>query len=140
MTSWFKDIYKISTDQSELQIDEIYSYLSKSYWATGRPKDIVERSISNSLCFGLYSQGRQIGFARVVTDQATFAYLCDVYILEEFQGDGLGKWLLATIVNYPSLQGLRRWMLVTRDAQRFYGRYGFTELKNAENWMEIFSP
>ena len=116
MSTWSNGHYKISTEKSELQIEEIAGYLSRSYWAAGRPRDVIEHSIQNSLCFGLYFEEKQIGFARVVTDQATFAYLCDVYVLEEFQGKGLGKWLMSVIVGHPRLQGLRRWMLVTQDA------------------------
>jgi GNAT superfamily N-acetyltransferase len=140
MASWIQEHYKISTDKSELQIDKIADYLSRSYWANGRARETIERSIQNSLCFGLFFHDRQIGFARVVSDQATFAYLCDVFIVEEFQGNGLGKWLMSVVMNHPDLQGLRRWTLATRDAHGLYRQFGFTELKNAENWMEIFSP
>lgn len=140
MAIWFKENYKISTNKSELQINEIVSYLSRSYWATGRSKELIERSIENSLCFGLFYKDRQIGFARVISDLATFAYLCDVFVIEEFQGKSLGKWMMSVVMNHPDLQGLRRWMLATQDAHGLYRQYGFTELQNTERWMEIFTP
>ena len=112
-----KESYLISTASSLLHMDVIHDYLSKeSYWARNIPGDIVERSISNSLCFGLYEKDKQIGFARVVTDKATFAYLADVFIIENHRGKGLSKWLMEVILAHPALQGLRRIMLATRDA------------------------
>jgi GNAT superfamily N-acetyltransferase len=132
-----RDGFLISTDPAKLQPDEIFAYLSRSYWAKGRSREVVERALQGSLCFGLYLDGRQIGLARVVTDFATFAYLCDVYVLEEFQGRGLGKWLMSAVMAHPELQGLRRWMLATRDAHSLYRQFGFTELKTPERWMEI---
>ena len=121
--------YIISTDPSLLHVDIIYNYLSKeSYWAKDIPRNIVERSIGNSLCFGLYEKSKQIGFARLVTDKATFAYLADVFILEEYRGKGLAKWLMETIQAHPELQGLRRWMLGTRDAHGLYEQLGWTVL------------
>jgi ribosomal protein S18 acetylase RimI-like enzyme len=137
---WQKHGFLISTDKSQLQLDEICAYLSRSYWAKGRGRNVVERAIQNSLCFGLFHEGRQIGLVRVITDYATFAYLCDVYVLEEFQGKGLGKWLMAVVMSHPELQGLRRWSLVTRDAHGLYRQFGFNELKSPERWMEIFNP
>jgi GNAT superfamily N-acetyltransferase len=106
----------------------------------GRSSELIERSIENSLCFGLFYKEHQIGFARVISDFATFAYLCDVFITEEFQGKGLGKWLMSVVMQYPDLQGLRRWMLATRDAHGLYRQYGFKEIENIERWMEIFTP
>jgi GNAT superfamily N-acetyltransferase len=124
-----KDEYLISTDPSLLHIDVIHHYLfNKSYWALHIPRDVVERSVRNSLCFGLYEGGQQIGFARLVTDQATFAYLADVFILEDYRGKGLAKWLMETIQAHPELQGLRRWMLGTRDAHSLYEQFGWTVL------------
>lgn len=124
-----KDNYHISTDISLLNIDVIHHYLStESYWAANIPKEIVQRSVSNSLCFGLYHEGKQIGFARLVTDKATFAYLADVFILETYRGKGLSKWLMETIQSHPELQGLRRWMLGTRDAHGLYEQFGWTVL------------
>ncbi len=124
-----KDHYFISTDISLLNIDLIHHYLSKeSYWAANIPREIVERSVANSVCFGLYSGNEQVGLARVVTDKATFAYLADVFILEPHRGKGLSKWLIATIQAHPELQGLRRWMLGTRDAHGLYEQFGWTRL------------
>jgi len=137
--TWQKDGFLISTDKSRLQIDEIFDYLSRSYWAKGRARNVIERAIQNSFCFGLFHEGRQIGLARVITDYATFAYLCDVYVLEEFQRKGLGKWLMSVVMSHPELQGLRRWSLVTRDAHGLYRQFGFNELKSPERWMEIFN-
>jgi GNAT superfamily N-acetyltransferase len=124
-----KDEYLISTDPSLLHVNVIHHYLSKeSYWAKNIPRHVVERSISNSLCFGLYEKDQQIGFARLVTDKATFAYLADVFVLEEYRGKNLAKWLMETIQAHPELQGLRRWMLGTRDAHSLYEQFGWTVL------------
>lgn len=129
--------YTLTDDPESLQVDRIHAYLARSYWAEGIPISIVEESMKHSLCFGLYHQGLQIGFARVITDRATFAYLCDVYILEEFQGQGLAQWMLGEIMAHPDLQGLRRFMLVTRDAQTLYQRFGFTNPEDPSRVMEI---
>ena len=124
-----KDDYFISTDSSLLNIDLIYNYLStESYWAKNISKELVIKSIINSLCFGLYHQQKQVGFARVVTDKTTFAYLADVFILEEYRKKGLSKWLIETIQAYPDLQGFRRWMPGTRDAHGLYEKLGWTVL------------
>lgn len=131
--------FTISTDPAKLDLDVIYGYLSRSYWAATRPKKTVARSIQNSLCFGMYAGTTQIGFARVISDYATYAYLADVFILEEYQGKGLGKWLIASVVAHPDLQNLRRWTLATRDAHGLYSQYGFTELVAPERWMEKFN-
>ncbi|MFD0749467.1 GNAT family N-acetyltransferase [Mucilaginibacter calamicampi] len=133
--------FSISTDNSLLDIDLIYNYLDKdSYWANGIPFEKLERSINNSLCFGLYYKQKQIGFARVVTDKAVFGYLADVFILPEHRKKGLSKWLVQTIMAHPDLQGLRRWSLATLDAHGLYAQFGFTELTNSERWMQIFTP
>lgn len=122
-----KDDYSISTDPSLLNIDTIYHYLSaESYWAKNIPREVVEKSITNSLCFGLYRHAKQIGFARLVTDKATFAYLADVFVMEEYRGKGLSKWLVQVIHAHPELQGLRRWVLGTRDAHGLYEQFGWT--------------
>ena len=124
-----KEEYKISTDFSLLNIDIIFNYISgESYWAKNVPREVVEKSLTNSLCFGLYSNNQQIGFARLITDKATFAYLADVFILEKFRGKGLSKWLIEIIQAHPELQGLRRWMLGTRDAHGLYEQFGWTVL------------
>jgi N-acetylglutamate synthase-like GNAT family acetyltransferase len=143
-----RDGFRISTDPARLDVDVIHGFLAQSYWAKGIPREIVERSIRSSLCFGIYeapSRGRgesekQIGFARVITDRATFAYLADVFVLEGWRGRGLSKWLLETILAHPDLQGLRRFCLGTRDAQGLYARYGFANPKDPSRWMEIVRP
>jgi len=124
-----KDDYLISTDSSLLNVGLIHNYLSKeSYWANNIPLEVVEKSIDNSLCFGLYCDQQQIGFARLVTDKATFAYLADVFILSAYRGKGLSKWMIEVIQSHPELQGLRKWMLGTRDAHRLYEQFGWTVL------------
>ncbi len=139
--TFLKKGFHISTDQSLLDFDMIFTYLDEeSYWAQGIPIATLKKAISNSLCFGVYKQNVQVGFARIVTDKATFAYLCDVFILPEFRGAGLSKWLVQTIIQYPDLQGLRRWSLATADAQGLYKQFGFTEITRPERWMEIFTP
>ena len=135
-----KGEYSISTDKSKMDIDFIHRFLTRSYWAEGITKDIVSRSINGSLCFGVFNRGRQVGFARMVTDEATFAYLADVFIIEEQREKGLSKWLMEVILSYPGLQGLRRIILATRDAHSLYAQFGFTLLNNPERWMQIHNP
>ena len=118
----------------------VHAFLTRSYWARGVPREVVDRSIDHSLAFGLFQGSRQIGFARVITDRATFAYLADVYVLDEYRGRGLGKWLISSVLAHPDLQGLRRWSLVTRDAHELYRAFGFRELSNPSRHMEIFRP
>ncbi|HEV2456055.1 MAG TPA: GNAT family N-acetyltransferase [Verrucomicrobiae bacterium] len=128
----------VSDDRSRLDIPLIHAFLSeRSYWAKGVPVDVVQRSIRYSLCLGMYHAGRQIGFARVVTDFTTFAWLADVFIIEEFRDRGHGRKLVAAVMGHPELQGLRRFMLGTRDAHKFYERYGFAPLGFPERFMEI---
>jgi GNAT superfamily N-acetyltransferase len=131
--------FAISTDPARLDVDAIHAYLSRSYWAAGRRRDVVARSLAGSLCFGLYEGPRQVGFARVITDRATYAYLADVYVLEEYRGQGLGEWLIGTVVSHPDLQGLRRFGLVTNDAHALYRKFGFAELQHPERHMERVS-
>ena len=139
MEEWSRGAYQISTDPARLNIAVIHEYLSTaSYWATGRPLEVVRRGIENSLPFGVFKGTEQAGFARVVTDYATFAWLCDVFVLPAFQGQGLGKWLIGVIVAHPRLQGLRRWVLATKDAHGLYAQFGFTELHAPERFMERF--
>jgi GNAT superfamily N-acetyltransferase len=128
--------FTISTDRARLDLRVIHEFLTTSYWAAGIPAEVVERSVEHSLPFGLYHHDRQVGFARVITDYATFAYLADVFVLEAYRGQGLAKWLVGVVVAHPRLQGLRRWMLATRDAHALYGKVGFVELKSPESWME----
>ena len=133
-----KDNYTISTDPSRLDVDAITDMLTHAYWAQGRTRERIEKSIANSLVFGIYKGNRQIGLARVVSDYATFAWLCDVFIHEDHRGKGLGKWLMETIHAHPDLQGLRRWMLATKDAHGLYQQFGWTPLTNPERWMVKF--
>jgi GNAT superfamily N-acetyltransferase len=131
----------ISTDKTKLDIALIHNYLrNDSYWAKNIPLDIVERSIENSLCFGVYDDLKLIGFARIMSDCATFAYLADVFILPEYRGKGLSKQLMEYITSYPALQGLRRWMLATADAHELYRKYGFTDIAKPERLMELTRP
>ena len=136
-----RDGFTISTDRQRLDRAAIHAYLTRSYWAEGISPERVDRSLRGSLCFGLYdAQQRQAGLARVVTDGATFAYLCDVYVLEQARGQGLGVWLIDTVMRHPDLAGLRRSMLVTRDAHSLYARFGYTTPRAPDRIMEIARP
>lgn len=138
---WRRDEYTISDDRTLLDVKLIHRFLStESYWALGRVAEKVQRSIDNSLPFGLYRNEEQIGFARVVTDYATFAWLADVFLLVEFRKRGLAKWLLEVIISHPELQGLRRWVLATEDAHELYRRFGFAQLEAPGFWMERSDP
>jgi len=137
---WYRDNFCITTDRHKLDIPFIHHFLSQSYWAMGIPMETVQRSVNGSLCFGVFHDTQQIGFARVVTDQATFGYLADVFIDEAWRGRGLSKWLMEVILQHPDLQGLRRFLLATRDAHGLYRQAGFTELNNPERWMQIHQP
>ena len=138
---WERDEFTISTDPERLQIEVIDRFLREdSYWARERTLEQTLTAIKNSLPFGVYSGENQIGFARVVTDYATFAYLGDVFILADYRGRGLSKWLMETIVAHPRLQGFRRWILATKDAHALYEKYGFTALKHPDRWMERAAP
>jgi GNAT superfamily N-acetyltransferase len=131
----------ISTDPRLLDMALIHDFLAnRSYWALGRPLEVARRSLDNSLCFGLYEGGKQVGFTRVVTDRATFAWLCDVFVLEPYRGRGLSKWLIECVMGHPDLQGLRRLLLGTRDAHGLYQRYGFTQLADPARFMEVLRP
>lgn len=133
-----KEDFSISTDKTKLNIGIIYNYLCKeSYWAKNIPMKTVKKSIKGSCCFGVYHKSEQVGFARVVTDHATFGYIADVFILDEYRGKGLSKWLMETIMNHPELQGLRRWMLATRDAHGLYAQFGFLPLDKPERIMGL---
>jgi len=132
--------YEISTDPRLLDVTAIHAFLAQSYWSPGIPRSVVERAISNSLCFGLYRGAEQVGFARVVTDKATFAYLADVFVLEAHRGKGLSKWLMQVIEEHGDLQGLRRFMLATKDAHDLYKQFEFRELANPSSMMEILNP
>ena len=133
-----KNGFLLSTDKDKLDIDVIHQFLSNSYWAANIPHDVVKKSLEHSLCFGIYKDKQLAGFARTITDYATFAYLADVFILDEFRGNGLSKWLVDCIRQHPDLQGLRRWMLATKDAHKLYSQYaGFVPIASPEMWMEI---
>lgn len=136
MTLWRSGEYEVATDKSRLDVAVIYGYLTNAYWSTGRSRAVVERSIEHSLCFGLYHQTTQVGFARVVTDRATFAYLADVFVLEAHQGRGLGKRLVDCVLAHPDLQQLKRWLLVTVDAHGLYEPFGFSALAAPDTVME----
>ena len=137
---FIKDRFYISTQKEKMDIDLIHSFLTRSYWAEGISKEIIRRSIQGALCFGVFENDRQVGFARMITDRATFAYLADVFIIEEYRGLGLSKWLMEVILSHPDLQGLRRLMLATRDAHELYKKFGFTPLNNVDRWMHIHHP
>ena len=133
---WRLGEYIITTDKRLLDLSVIHGFLTTSYWAEGIPFETVKKSIEHSLNFGVYKEGKQVGFARVITDYATYAYIGDVYILEDFRGQGLSKWMMQVIANHSKLQGLRRWSLLTRDAHGLYRKTGFTEPQNPERYME----
>lgn len=133
--------YEISTDLDRLDVDLVFRFLSEeSYWSPGIPRAVVERSINNSMCFGVYHGEAQVGFARIVTDKATFALVADVFILEPHRGKGLSKWLMHEVMEHPDLQGLRRLLLLTSDAHSLYAKFGFTEIGNAWRFMEVLYP
>jgi GNAT superfamily N-acetyltransferase len=130
----------VTTDPARVDRDLTYEFLSQSYWSKGIPRHVFERAIANSLCFSLYDGDSQIGFARVITDHATFAYLADVFVLPSHRGRGLAKLLMEAVVAHSDLQGLRRWVLATRDAHGLYARYGFTPLQAPDRFMELWDP
>ena len=137
---FIKDGFTISTEKDKLDIDLIHSFLNRTYWAEGISKEIIRRSIEGSLCFGVFENDKQVGFARMITDKATFAYLADVFIIEEYRGRGLSKWLMEVIMSHSDLQGLRRMILATKDAHGLYTQFGFTPLINVDRWMHILDP
>ena len=135
-----QDTFRITTDVAAMDLDAVHAYLTRSYWSEGISKELVARAMTGSLCFGLLDGRRHVGFARVITDRATYAYLCDVYVLDEYQGRGLGTWLMREVMTHPDLQGLRRFGLATRDAHGLYEKLGFTALANPSGHMEIARP
>jgi GNAT superfamily N-acetyltransferase len=152
MMEYRRGEFLISTDRERLSLDMIHGFLTNCYWAKGIPRDIVARSIEHSLCFGIYDESprlatdarhgtsAQVGFARVVSDFATVAYLGDVFVLESHRGRGLSKWLMQCVMEHPALQNLRRWTLLTRDAHGLYSQFGFTPVKAPERYMELHRP
>jgi len=137
---WRRGGFVVSTDRSRLDVDLLYDYLVTSYWSAGMPRSVLERGIENSLTFGIYDASRQVGFARAITDLATYAYLSDVFIVEDYRGRGLSKWLMECILAHPDLQGLRRFALFTRDAQGLYERYGFEPARGSSTYLERWTP
>jgi ribosomal protein S18 acetylase RimI-like enzyme len=135
-----RDGFEVDTAPERLDVQAVHAFLTQSYWAAGIPLDTVTRSLAHSICFGLYGASGQVGFARVITDRATYAYLCDVYVLSELRGLGLGHWLMDCVLAHPDLQGLRRFSLVTRDAHALYRPLGFREVANPDRHMEIVRP
>jgi GNAT superfamily N-acetyltransferase len=133
-----RDRFTISTDPARLDLDTVVDMLTRAYWAVGRPRERTERALQNSLVFGVYEGDKQVGMARVVTDYSIFAYLCDVFIHEDYRGHGLGKWLIQTILEHPDLVEMRRWVLVTDDAHGLYKQYGFTSIDDPDHWMQNF--
>jgi GNAT superfamily N-acetyltransferase len=133
--------FSVSTDRARLNLDVIHGFLTNCYWAKGIPREVVARSNEHSLCFGIYDgSGAQLGFARVISDFATIAYIGDVFVLDTHRGRGLGKWLMECITQHPALQNLRRWILTTRDAHGLYSQVGFTPVKSPERYMELQRP
>ena len=135
-----KDNLTISTDPYRLDLEAVCGFMARSYWAQNRTRPTIERTLRNSLVFGVYEESCMVAMARIVSDYATFAWLCDVFVREDYRGRGIGKWLMESILAHPELQGLRRWLLATRDAHGLYSQYGYTSLHNIERWMECINP
>jgi N-acetylglutamate synthase-like GNAT family acetyltransferase len=135
-----RDNFTISTDFNRLDIDTICDFLQRAYWANTRSRERTEKALQNSLVFGLYDGNRQVGLGRIVSDYAVFAYLCDVFIHEEYRTRGLGKWLIQTILDHPDLKDVRRWLLVTDDAHGLYKQFGFASIQDPEHWMQNYKP
>ncbi len=141
VTEYRRGEFLISTSRDGLDLDVVHSFLTNCYWAKGIPREVVVRSIEHALCFGIYDRsGAQVGFARVISDFATIAYVGDVFVLETHRGQGLGRWLMQCIMQHPTLQNLRRWILTTRDAHGLYAQVGFTPVKAPERFMELYRP
>jgi GNAT superfamily N-acetyltransferase len=140
MSEWRRGDYLITTDPARVDLAVVHGFLTACYWAKGIPLETVRRSVEHSLNFSLYDGERQVGFARVITDYATFAYLGDVFVLESHRGRGLSRWLMEVIVAHPELQGFRRWVLLTRDAHRLYEKVGFKPIAAPERYMELWTP
>jgi GNAT superfamily N-acetyltransferase len=139
-TTLTRNGYTLSTEPARLDLDVIHNFLSNCYWAKGIPREVVARSIENSLCFGVYEGEKQAAFARVISDFATCAYIGDVFVLESHRGKGLSKWMMGCIMKHPKLQNLRRWTLLTRDAHDLYAKFGFTPVAKPERYMELHNP
>jgi len=137
---WIKDDYCITTVKERIDLDYTQQFLAQTYWAEGIPKAVVEKAVQGSLCFALFHNDQQVGFARVISDEATFAYLADVFIDPAYRGKGLSQWLMEVIMDYPSLQGLRRFLLATRDAHGLYAKFGFEPIPSAAPFMQVHRP
>ena len=137
---WQRDNFTVSCDPEKIDLGVVSKFLASSYWAKGIPEPTVAKSLANSLCFALLDGEQQVGFARVISDRATIAYLADVFVLPEYRGRGLAKWLMECVLSHPELQGLRRWVLGTRDAHGLYKQFGFTALAKPEVFMELIDP
>jgi GNAT superfamily N-acetyltransferase len=140
MTEWRRGPYLVTTDPERVDLAVVHGFLTNSYWAKGIPLEIVRRAIDHSLNFSVYEGGQQVGFGRVITDYATFAYLADVFVLESHRGRGLSKWMMELVVAHPELQGFRRWVLLTRDAHGLYQKFGFKAVAVPERYMERWEP
>lgn len=140
MIETHRERFVISTDPGRLDLDAICDFLRRAYWASTRPRERTERALQNSLVFGLYQDHKQIGLARVVSDYSIFAYLCDVFIHEDYRAHGLGKWLIQTVMEHPDLREIRRWVLVTNDAHELYKQFGFSSIEDPEHWMQNLRP
>lgn len=140
MQTWTRPPFEVSTDTARFDLDLMHHFLARTYWSPGIPRDIFERALANSLNFGAYADDGQIGFARVVTDRATFAYLCDVFVLDAWRGRGVSKFLMECVMSHPELQNLRRLMLATADAHGLYRQFGFEPIARPERLMEIVTP
>jgi N-acetylglutamate synthase-like GNAT family acetyltransferase len=136
----YRDAFTISNDPTRLDMDTICDFFTRTHWAKDRPRERTERALANSLVFGVYESGKQIGIARVISDYSTFAFIDDVFIHEDYRARGIGKWLMQNILSHPDLLGIRRWTLVTRDAHGLYKQFGFHSLSNPYSWMEIIRP
>jgi GNAT superfamily N-acetyltransferase len=137
---WYRENYTVTSDPARIDLRLVSEFLASSYWVKGIPEETVARSLDNSLCFTLLDGDRQVGFARVISDRATIAYLGDVFVLPEHRGLGLAKWLMECVMSHPELQGLRRWVLATRDAHGLYRQFGFTPLAKPDVFMELVDP
>ena len=137
---WIKDDYSITTNKEKIDVDYTQQFLTQTYWAEGIPRSTVEKSIQGSICFAVFHGPQQVGFARVITDEATFAYLADVFIDPAYRGKGLSQWLMEVIMDYPGLQGLRRFLLATRDAHGLYAKFGFEPIPSTTPWMQVHKP
>jgi GNAT superfamily N-acetyltransferase len=138
---WTRGEYEISCERGRLDLGRVHRFISEeSYWGKGRPFEVVRRAVENSLPFGIYKGDELVGFARVVTDYATFAWLADVFVVEAHRGSGLSKWLMEVVLSHPELQGFRRWVLATKDAHGLYRQFGFIDLHRPERWMERPDP